>query len=187
MYNLKLISFNMLESLEDLGFPEAASLRERVEQYESQNRADLIRDLRLSGLAMSRQMLERLFERGNIEVILQALPGAEEPWMPKMEEVPGGTFKMGGTEQEDERLIRKVRLSDYRIGKDPVTNAQYAKFIEEGGYTKQEYWSTEGWAWKDGQAKAITGPKWWESGEHNSGPKYPNHPVVGVNWYEAQA
>ncbi|NQT29115.1 MAG: formylglycine-generating enzyme family protein [Candidatus Saganbacteria bacterium] len=187
MHNLKLISFNMLDSLEGLGLSELTSLRERVIENDPDKRADLIRDLRLCGLAMSRQMLERLFEGGNVEIILQALPGAEEPWMPNMVDVPGGSFKMGGTKYDDEKPIRDVTLSDYRIGRDPVTNAEYAKFMGDGGYTKQEYWSGEGWAWKDRQAKAITGPKWWKSGEYNSGVDYPNHPVVGISWYEAQA
>jgi len=177
----------MLDSLENLGLPEITSLRERVQRNDAEERDTLIRDLRLCGVAVSRQVLQRLFKGGNVESILQALPGAEEPWMPEMITVPGGTFKMGSTKNDDEQPIRDVTLSGYRIGKYPVTNAEYAKFMEEDGYTKREYWSSEGWAWKEAQEEEITSPKWWKIGEYNSGPAYLNHPVVGVNWYEAQA
>ncbi|NQT29202.1 MAG: SUMF1/EgtB/PvdO family nonheme iron enzyme, partial [Candidatus Saganbacteria bacterium] len=192
MHNLKLISFNMVDSLEGLGLPELDSLRQRVKANAPQDKEALADDLRKYGLAMVKRKIIDALAQGRVNEILNALPGTEEPWMPDMVDVAGGTFKMGGAKHDDEKLIRDVTLSDYRIGRDPVTNAQYARFIEEGGYTNQEYWSDAGWAEKKAggafkRSDEITCPKWWESGKYNSGPKYPNHPVVGVNWYEAQA
>ena len=32
---------------------------------------------------------------------------------------------------------------DYVVGRYPVTNAEYACFIQDGGYQKEEYWQTE--------------------------------------------
>jgi len=175
----------MVDSLEDLGLPEATSLRERIDRNDPQDREALVDALRRYGLPMERQKIRDSLAQGRIDEILIALPGAEEPWMPEMVDVPGGTFMMGGTRNKDEKPIRKVSLSAYRLGRDPVTNAQYAEFIRDGGYTTQEYWSDQGLAWRT--RKNITFPAYWESGEYHSGPNYPNHPVVGVNWYEAEA
>ena len=38
----------------------------------------------------------------------------------------------------------------YQIAKYPVTNLQYRRFMDAGGYEKREYWSDDGWAWRIG-------------------------------------
>ncbi len=102
-------------------------------------------------------------------------------------EVPEGVFPMGSDPHKD-KLTRKneqlhtVHLSAFRISRYPVTNAQYQSFVTDGGYTKtwRECWSKEGWMWKE--EKAQQGPNTW-GGEFD----LPNHPVVMVSWYEAEA
>ena len=41
-------------------------------------------------------------------------------------------------------------LPAYRIGKYPVTNAQYRRFVEDGGYTEKwrTCWTKAGWQWR---------------------------------------
>jgi formylglycine-generating enzyme required for sulfatase activity len=100
--------------------------------------------------------------------------------------VPAGPFLMGSTEDNrlasaDERPQHQVELDAFRIGRYLVTNAQYARFIEDGGYENPDYWIEAGWAWRE--AEAITRPRFWEDPRWNQ----PNHPVVGVSWYEALA
>ena len=111
-------------------------------------------------------------------------------------EVPAGLFIMG-TRAEDIPALRKkfggerewyewetphheVDMPAFRIGKYPVTNAQYAAFVRDGGYTekRRECWTKAGWRWKGGK----TGPE-TAGGEFD----LPNHPVVVVTWYEAVA
>jgi formylglycine-generating enzyme required for sulfatase activity len=61
----------------------------------------------------------------------------------------------------------------------PVTNAQYAAFVKDAGYQKEEYWTTGGWAWR--QYENATGPLDFE------GYTDPEQPRVGISWHEASA
>jgi formylglycine-generating enzyme required for sulfatase activity len=62
-----------------------------------------------------------------------------------------------------------------------VANSQYALFLNEGGYSRQELWSEEGWQWL--QSEGIKAPGYWRNPEFNA----PNQPVVAVSWWEAEA
>jgi formylglycine-generating enzyme required for sulfatase activity len=89
--------------------------------------------------------------------------------------VPAGSTLMGEG-HERHRLF----LPAYRFGKYPVTNSEYARFIEAGGYRDRRWWTEAGWA-KIGQQQ---GQPWlWSDARFNK----PSQPVVGVSWYECVA
>ncbi|MDH4238506.1 MAG: protein kinase [Phycisphaerae bacterium] len=84
----------------------------------------------------------------------------------------------------------------YLIDKYEVTNKQYKKFVDSGGYEKQQYWKHR--FIKDGQEipweQAIShfidktgrpGPSTWEGGTYPEGQA--QFPVCGISWYEAAA
>jgi iron(II)-dependent oxidoreductase len=62
-----------------------------------------------------------------------------------------------------------------------VTYERYQRFIEDGGYTRPELWTDQGWQWR--VRSASTMPELWENQEFFG----LNRPVVGVNWFEASA
>jgi formylglycine-generating enzyme required for sulfatase activity len=70
---------------------------------------------------------------------------------------------MGSIEgRPDERPVHRVELGAFRLGRTPVTNAQYAPFLSAGGAQPSEWWSHP--AFSD-----------------------PRQPVVGVTWFDAVA
>jgi formylglycine-generating enzyme required for sulfatase activity len=71
--------------------------------------------------------------------------------------------------------------SPFWLSKYPVTNSQYAVFIQDGGYSRREFWSDEGWKWVQDNQIALPGR--WRNADFNA----PNQPVVGVSWWEAEA
>jgi formylglycine-generating enzyme required for sulfatase activity len=74
-----------------------------------------------------------------------------------------------------------VDVAAFDLAHYPVTNALYARFIASGGYETPEYWTPEGWAWRENVGR--TAPLFWDD------PKFAgdSRPVVGVSWYEAFA
>jgi formylglycine-generating enzyme required for sulfatase activity len=69
----------------------------------------------------------------------------------------------------------------FKIGKYPVTNHQYRRFIEEGGYGNERWWSKEGLRRK--QEDDWIEPRYWYSEKYGRA----TQPAVGVSWYEAEA
>ncbi len=136
-------------------------------------------------VAILAQELLTLPERAEAGRLLSKLGDAraEVNWeIPFTVPVAAGEFEMGDDGDADSKPIHPVTLSDFRIGKYPVTNAQFRLFVQGDGYTNRAYWKyDEGWDWKN--RNEITKPRFWDDPQWN----LENHPVVGVSWYEADA
>ena len=99
--------------------------------------------------------------------------------------IPAGNFIMGTNSEQanaDQKPAHKVYLDAFYIDKHEVTNAQFEAFITDGGYQNQEHWTENGWNFI--QKNHITTPL--QHGENTVSTK-PNHPMIGVSWYEAKA
>ena len=110
-----------------------------------------------------------------------------------MVRIPGGNTRLFVSELGD---LNNVDLKPYWIDKFEVTNAEYQKFVDEGGYKKNIYWDkiigedgkTIGWEaamelFVD--KSGLSGPSTWSNGTYQSSQE--NYPVIGVSWYEARA
>jgi iron(II)-dependent oxidoreductase len=96
--------------------------------------------------------------------------------------IAGGTFAIGadgeGFAYDNERPRHAVDIPAFQIARRPVTNASWRHFCEGGGYVRREWWSDEGWAWKE--EYDIGGHAGWTTG-------IDDQPVVHVSWFEADA
>lgn len=105
--------------------------------------------------------------------ILKTLEGLQNTPMtaipvPEMVRIPAGKFTMGAKEDDpeaydDEQPQRVINLPEYEIGKYPITNGEYAAFVESTGHKPPENWV-------DGLLPA---------GKEK-------HPVTYVSWYDAR-
>jgi len=133
--------------------------------------------------------------------------------VPVVVPVSAGIFSIGSSETNkqafpDERPLHEVSLSTFWIGRYPVTNAQYACFVDAKGYETERFWTSNGWRWRQGKYKPDLSyikekdtrelvrrwiemrtvaererPYFWKDSRWN----IRNHPVVGVTWFEAIA
>lgn len=112
--------------------------------------------------------------------------------------VAGGEFELGarpgaGFVFDNEKWAHPVQVTPFRIARTPVTNAQFAEFVDDGGYHRPELWSEEGRAWLD-RAEPRR-PLYWIS--DRGGWHYRHYdrvvplpvdlPAIHVNWHEAEA
>jgi gamma-glutamyl hercynylcysteine S-oxide synthase len=154
-------------SLADRGIGDGV-LTELVVRHELQHTETMRQTLALAGLLPPG------------EPSLTPLPG-EEGWLA----FPAGAFLMGappadaeGFAYDNERPRHLARTGAFAIARRPVTNASWLHFSEGGGYERREWWSDEGWAWK--QEYDITHHPSLATGHAQA-------PVCHVSWFEADA
>jgi iron(II)-dependent oxidoreductase len=113
--------------------------------------------------------------------------------------VQGGTFALGAARDgagfvfDNEQWEHPVELAPYRIARAPVTQAELAAFVEDGGYRRRELWDDEGWRWRT-EVDASAPLYWrrvadgWERRDFDRWvPLEPHRPAIHVAWHEAQA
>ncbi len=87
-------------------------------------------------------------------------------------------------------------LNAFLVDQFEVTNKAYKKFVDQGGYSKKEFWKEPfihnglNLSWDEAMAEFVDktgqqGPSTWEVGDYPVG--HEDHPVTGLSWYEAMA
>lgn len=59
----------------------------------------------------------------------------------------------GGFVPEAERWAHPVTLFDYEIDAQPVSWAQFAEFVDDGGYDERRCWTEAGWDWLEASGR----------------------------------
>jgi formylglycine-generating enzyme required for sulfatase activity len=169
------LSEQLPDSIQDLSYRHGIAVRPDPDFHRDMDRLiEYLKKFPTSGGVASQRPLEAKQPIGAQPLIPRVeVPLREAPF--EMVTVPKGAFLYG------ERRFREVIDHDYWIDKYPVTNEKYRGFILADGYRNQAYWSEEGWKWKT--EHNITVPKYWNDTEWNK----VDHPIVGVNFYEAAA
>jgi gamma-glutamyl hercynylcysteine S-oxide synthase len=113
-------------------------------------------------------------------------------------EIAGGEYMMGaqlwdGFVFDNEKWAHPINLRPFRLARVPVTCGEFAAFVDEGGYTRREWWSEQGWTWRE--YNRSDGPVYWRRDATDWQLKWFDQwvplprdaPVMCVNWHEAQA
>ncbi|MEM6961100.1 MAG: SUMF1/EgtB/PvdO family nonheme iron enzyme [Myxococcota bacterium] len=109
----------------------------------------------------------------------------------------GGSFLMGTDAlcaYDNEKPSHRVEIAPFELDATPVTCADFAQFMKEGGYRRPELFSEEGWALVE--REALDRPfgwlsdgsgGWFQARLDGVRPLYGAEPVIGVSAYEAEA
>jgi len=103
-------------------------------------------------------------------------------------EIRSRRYSVGSPDPFDENPQRTVTLpTGVFISIYEVSNADYKRFIDAGGYENRKYWTEEGWKlinqFVDSTGKP--GPSFWWNGTYPIGTA--SEPVRGISWFEAAA
>jgi iron(II)-dependent oxidoreductase len=118
---------------------------------------------------------------------LAGLPGPAPQGPPEVSAsgevtIHAGPFTLGSTDPwayDNERPAHLVEAPSFRIDRALVTNADYAAFVEAGGYRDRDFWSAQGWAWRE--SEQVDRPFFWDPAT------LPHAPVQHVSFHEAEA
>lgn len=182
---------NMLAVLDRTDFPQSHPLLQQARifrmllQHEAQHQETITLVLQLLATGQERRGEPSRAEEGN---------GLSD----EMVCVPAGPFLMGSNRLDEtldnERSQHEVDVGEFWLDRYPVTNAQFMRFVQDQGYHRRSWWSPEGWAWRE--KNAVEHPRYWRQqrgggwglvGLSRTQPLAPDHPVMGVSWYEAEA
>ena len=137
------------------------------------------------------------------EPVLHAQPldpavlGTRGANLPREVHVPAGPFTMGSSVEpwalDNERPAHEVHVPGYWIDTVPVSNAEFAGFVADGGYDRKELWSPVGWAHRQRTGLGAPGfwrregGQWWRRrfGVEEAVPD--DEPVQHVSYWEAEA
>ena len=108
--------------------------------------------------------------------------------------IDGGSVAIGAEGErfvyDNERPRHGIGIPTFAIDRAPVTNGDYARFVERGGYRQRDLWDDEGWAWL--QAESLERPLYWTADGRERRfdrvePLETELPVMHVSWFEANA
>lgn len=112
--------------------------------------------------------------------------------------IDGGEFELGaprgpGFVFDNEKWAQPVRLESFAISTRPVTETEFAAFVDDGGYQKAQFWSEAARAWLN--SSGASHPHAWRQDEGRWQrrvfdrwlPISSSAPVTHVNAFEAQA
>ncbi|MDG2307173.1 MAG: ergothioneine biosynthesis protein EgtB [Candidatus Binatia bacterium] len=125
-------------------------------------------------------------------------PASLRRGVPGMATIPAGSFLIGTNDRsaayDNERPQHEVDIERFKIDLVPVSNGDFAEFIDDGGYRRREFWSEAGW--NAAQEMRLGHPTQWRRradggwDELSFGRLEPldhRRPVIHVCHYEADA
>ena len=112
--------------------------------------------------------------------------------------IAGGEFMLGASDDgrfvfDNEKWAHPVNVEPFAISRTCVTNAEFAAFVEDGGYERESLWTHDGWRWRGGCGASHPvywrrdGGTWYVRAYDEWQPLQPQVAVLHVNAHEANA
>jgi len=85
-------------------------------------------------------------------------------------EIPGGTYMLGAKPEQpfvfdNEKWGHPVEVKPFKVARTPVTNSEFAEFVESRGYERPEFWSYGGRTWL--KSSGAKHPHYWQRDRKN--------------------
>ncbi len=134
-----------------------------------------------------------LFPTYSSRVVEDTVEEGEQQWL----QVDGGVHEIGhqgaGFHWDNELGRHQVYLRDFEISNKLITNGEYLKFVDAGGYQNFNHWHMEGIAWIKGSG--VNAPLYWHLVDgkwmhytlEGLRPLALDAPLKHVSYYEAYA
>ena len=94
--------------------------------------------------------------------------------------VPSGPT-WAGSEHPLESPCQQLSIPGFWIDRLAVSNARFAAFVGDGGYSSPHFWSSAGQSWL--RECSFREPAWWQDDQFNQA----DQPVTGICVFEAEA
>jgi iron(II)-dependent oxidoreductase len=112
-------------------------------------------------------------------------------------EIPGGHVFLGAPRRpgfvfDNEKWEHPVHLPPFAIARSAVTQGEFAQFVDDGGYSRREWWTDAGWSWRS--RVAASHPAYWRREDgwqvrrfDRIVPLEEDLPILHVNAHEVEA
>ncbi len=156
-------------------------------------------DMHAEALSYTAQTLGLQMDKSLLQAFMPPAMTLREPVL-----VPATSWAFGwdtaGFVFDNECAEHRVSVPEFEIDAQPVSWAQYAEFVDDGGYDRAEFWQAEGWQWlqKTASNEGRRGPRYVEQIGAASGAVMQtrfgrtmrmlgNQPAMHMTWWEADA
>lgn len=167
------------------------TLLETAIHHEQQHQELLYMDIKK---ILSKNMLETVYSNNQLNAAPPAIIGWEffEEGLVEIGE-DCSAFSTGNFSYDNERPRHKHYQYPFSISQSLVTNGDFLAFIQDGAYSKAQFWLSEGWDWV--QKEDIQTPHYWSNIDgtwyeytlYGLLPLDLNRPLVHISYFEASA
>lgn len=176
----------LIESCDDATLAELLPVLEIGLNHEQQHQELLLTDIKFI-----------LFQAPLYPAYREDAPAAARRADTGWSEFEGGLVEIGhdghGFAFDNEGPRHKQFLRPFRLANDLVSNADYLRFMQDGGYSRPELWLSDGW--DVAQRESWQAPLYWLERDgrrqtftlHGLRELQPDEPVRHVSYYEADA
>jgi len=161
--------------------------------HEQQHQELLITDIKH---VFAQNPLYPVYRKAKTGALSSATPGSQSSPM-QFIEFEEATVAIGhgghGFAYDNEEPRHRALVPAFSLASRPITNGEYIEFVDDGGYTRPEFWLSLGWMtvneqrWQAPLYWTKRDGAWWQFTLSGFRPVNESEPVTHVSYFEADA